>query len=209
MKFFIIGANGRIGKELCNDLLEKGHVVTAAARHFEQLDDLKGLTKVKLDLNDNAQAIAKTMTANPDVIYFVAGSRGNDLLNIDTYGAVKSMQAAEINHIKRFVMLSGYGSLTPSFWEQTSLKEYYTAKYFADNWLISNTNLDYTILQPGTLTEKPLTGKVSLNTSEAGENSIKDVAAVLAAIPEHKNTNKKIISMHDGSTPIDEALKEV
>ncbi|BDR57811.1 NAD(P)H-binding protein [Xylocopilactobacillus apicola] len=208
MNFFIIGANGRIGADLCANLLQQNHNIWAAARHFEQLDGLKGLKKVELDLNDNAQTLAQKI-GTPDVIYFVAGSRGNDLLNIDAYGAVKSMQAAELNHVKRFVMLSGYGSLDPDFWEQTSLKEYYTAKYFADNWLISNTKLDYTILQPGSLTETPSTGKVSLNVSETGENSISDVAAVLAAIPEHENTIKKVISMHAGSTPIGEALKEV
>ena len=41
-----------------------------------------------------------------DAIYFTTGSGAKDLLQVDAFGAVKLMQAAEKDSIKRFVMLS-------------------------------------------------------------------------------------------------------
>lgn len=41
-----------------------------------------------------------------DAIYFTAGSGAKDLLQVDAFGAVKLMQAAEKDSIMRFVMLS-------------------------------------------------------------------------------------------------------
>ncbi|BDR61147.1 NAD(P)H-binding protein [Lactobacillus xylocopicola] len=207
MKVFVVGASGRVGQELCQALIKRGHQVTAGARHFDSLKGLK-LTEVPLDLHAPVAEIADKI-GQQDALYFVAGSRGSDVLEIDTYGAIKTMQAAQLNHISRYIMLSGYGSLNPSFWEETTIREYYLGKYLADNWLIHQTDLDYTILQPGSLTETPATGTVALNVQAAGNNSISDVARVLAAIPDHDNLIGKVIPMHEGTIPIDEALAQI
>lgn len=56
--------------------------------------------------------------------------------------------------------------------------------------------------------EKPATGKTSF-TPEGGENSIDDVAQVLVDNLKYDNTIHQVIIMHDGDTPIDEALSKV
>ncbi|WP_407657285.1 NAD(P)H-binding protein [Lactobacillus porci] len=92
-----------------------------------------------------------------DGVYFLAGSRGKDLLQTDAFGAVKLIQAAELAGVKRYIQLSSIFAADPDKWqgkaEFASLTDYYIAKYFADEWLISNSMLDYTILAPATLEE--------------------------------------------------------
>ena len=75
--------------------------------------------------------------------------------------------------------------------------------------MIHNTNLAYTILQPGSLVETPETGAVSLQVTEPGKNSIGDVAEVLASLLEYPNTTDKVITMHEGQTPIATALADI
>ena len=64
----------------------------------------------------------------------------------------------------RFVMLRALFSLEPTKWRTVKsldgLTDYNIAKFFADNYLIHDTDLDYTILQPTVMTDKPGTGKI-------------------------------------------------
>ncbi|WP_364147598.1 NAD(P)H-binding protein [Paenibacillus sp. LPE1-1-1.1] len=66
-------------------------------------------------------------------------------------------------------MLNSAFSLDQDKWKESFLKDitdYNIAKHFADQWLINNTNLDYTILQPGVLKETPGSGKLEVNINE-------------------------------------------
>ena len=116
------------------------------------------------------------------------------------------MQAAEKVGIKRFVMLSALYSLTPEKWPD-SLTDYYIAKYFADNHLISQTQLDYTIIQPGALVEEEGTGKISVDNQGLSRIAISDVGAVLAEVLDKQETIKKIIEIHPGDTLISQVWK--
>ena len=109
-------------------------------------------------------------------------------------------------------MLSAVFSLDTSKWDSpgiADLKEYYICKHYADQWLVNNSTLDYTIVQPGALKERPGTGKIAVNDGDSGENSIEDVATTLAAVLNANNTIKKVFSMHNGATAIDEAIASV
>ncbi|QNQ80505.1 SDR family oxidoreductase [Lactobacillus sp. PV034] len=211
MKIFIIGGSGRVATELIKDLVKDGHSVTAGARHEDNIIDLAGVTKVHLDLHVSVDELAKLMEGN-DAVYFTAGSRGKDLLQTDAFGAVKTMQASEKVGIKRYIMLSSVFALQPEKWQLPGLKElmdYNIAKFFADNYLINQTKLAYTILQPGGLTEEKATGKISLDVVKPGTNPIPDVAQTLADILKFDNTIGKVIIMASGDTPIDQALSEI
>lgn len=211
-KVFIVGGSGRVATELIKDLVKAGDTVTAAARHPEKIISMQAVTPVKLDLHGTVDQLAEQMKGN-DIVYFVAGSRGKDLLQTDAMGAVKTMQAAEQVGIKRYIMLSSMYALQPEKWTQykvlAGITDYNIAKFFADNYLISNTNLDYTILQPATLTEETGTGKVSFGVGDDTTNPIPDVAAVLAELSKHPNTIGKVIMMRSGSTPITDAVAAV
>lgn len=210
MKIFVVGSTGRVAENLIKDLVSDGHEVVAGARKIERVVELEHVTPVHFDLHDDVDEMTKSIK-DVDAVYFVAGSRGKDLLQTDAFGAVKVMQAAEKNGIKRFIMLSSMFSLEPQEWHReglADLTDYNIAKFFADNYLISNTKLDYTILQPASLTEEEGTGKVSINDS-GKQNAIPNVAQVLAALLKHDNTIKKVIRMSDGDQNIDDALTEL
>lgn len=123
------------------------------------------------------------------------------------------MQAAAKNGIKRFVMLSALFSLEPTRWRTVKdldgLTDYNIAKFFADNYLIHDTDLDCTLLQPTVMTDKPGTGKITVDDGEFGYNPADNVARTLADILKYDNTSRKIIKMREGNTPIDEALSQV
>ena len=123
------------------------------------------------------------------------------------------MPAAAKNGIKRFVMLSALFSLEPTRWRTVKgldgLTDYNIARFFADNYLIHDTDLDYTLLQPTVMTDKPGTGKITVDDGEFGYNPADNVARTLADILKYDNTSRKIIKMREGNTPIDEALSQI
>lgn len=212
MKILVVGANGRVGLSLVRTLAKQGHIVYAAARqnNFNFVEDNVYFVELNL-LTDLLDIQGQIEPLNVDVIYFTAGSRGKNLLQVDTYGAIKIMQVAEKLNIQRFIMLSSVFSLQPERWNTAyfkNLKDYKIAKYLADHWLI-NTSLEYTILQPGTLLEVAGTGKIQINVDQPLPNSIDNVVNTLVAILTATNTIGQVITMADGEFPIVQALTQI
>ncbi|WP_461227137.1 NAD(P)H-binding protein [Lacticaseibacillus suihuaensis] len=233
MKILVIGATGRVGQALCEQLVAQGDDVVAAARHPERLtgggaavgDGVapspvpaasaaespaaagRGtLTPLALDLHAPVATLAQAM-AGVDAVIFTAGSRGADLIGTDLDGAIQTMQAAEQAGVARYVMLSTIFSLDRTRWAAPgiqSLRDYYIAKHYADLFL-TRSGLAYTILQAGGLTDDAATGRVTF-ADEAGSNAVADVAAVLAALVRAANTIGRVIPMHAGATPIAAAI---
>lgn len=191
MKIFLAGSTGRVATEVLKLLSAQGKKVIAGARRPAAVEKLPHVTAVKLDLHAPVDKLAE-LVAGVDAIIFTAGSRGKDLLQTDAYGAVKLMQAAQLAGVKRFVMLSALYSLTSTKWP-ASLTDYYIAKFFADNYLVNQTDLDYTIVQPGSLVAK----KEAL-----GAIPIGDVAAVLVAVVDKVQTYGQAIPVIAGDQPI-------
>ena len=212
MKILVIGASGRVGTDLVKQLLTDNHQVIGTTRQEEKLFNDDNYSQLDLDITAEKDAIQKQIEQDIDVVYFVAGSGGKDVLEVDLHGAVKTMQAVEDKGIKRYIMLSTVFSLDTSKWDNPSiadLKEYYICKHYADQWLVKNSTLDYTIVQAGALKERAATGKITINDDNAGENSIEDVATTLAAVLNANNTTKKVFSMHNGEIAINAAIAQL
>ncbi|WP_143461364.1 NAD(P)H-binding protein [Levilactobacillus enshiensis] len=206
MKILIVGGTGRIGTLLAKQLSARGHTVISASRQV-----VNTTTTMTLDLHAAPEKLAPQLKGM-DLIYFVAGSRGNDLLQTDLNGAVNIMKAAELSGVQRYIQLSSAFALQPEHWHEgylAGITDYNIAKYFADKWLMTQTNLAYTILQPGVLTEKPATGKVTFDVTKPGENSLADVAGVLAKLATATNTIGKVIMMGSGQQAISRAVANV
>ena len=212
MKILVIGASGRVGTDLVKQLLADNHQVIGTTRQDEKLFSDDHYSQLDLDITAEKDAIQQQIESDIDAVYFVAGSGGKDVLEVDLHGAVKTMQATEDKGIKRYIMLSTVFSLDTSKRNQpgiADLKEYYISKHYADQWLVKNSSLDYTIVQAGALKERAGTGKIIINDDNAGENAIEDVAMTLAAVLNADNTIKKVFSMHNGETAIDAALAKL
>lgn len=212
MKILVIGASGRVGSDLVEQLLDDDHQVIGTTRDKEKLFDADNYSQLDLDLLADKDSIQAQMDDDIEAIYFVAGSGGSNVLEVDLHGAVKSMQAAQDKGIERYIMLSATFSLDTSKWASPAieqLKGYYIAKHYADLWLVNNSTLNYTIVQPGALKERAGTDKITVNAEESGENSIIDVATTLAAVLNAENTYKKAFALKNGDTPIAEAVASV
>jgi nucleoside-diphosphate-sugar epimerase len=212
MKILVIGASGRVGKNLVKQLLADDHQVIGTTRQEEKLFNNDNYSQLDLDITAEKEAIQQQIEQDIDAVYFVAGSGGKDVLEVDLHGAVKTMQAVEDKGIKRYIMLSTVFSLDTSKWDTpgiADLKAYYICKHYADQWLVNNSSLDYTIVQAGALKERAATGKITINDDNAGENSIEDVATTLAAVLNANNTTKKVFSMHNGEIAINAAIAQL
>lgn len=209
MKILVIGASGRVGSDLVEQLLADDHHVIGTTRQEERLFDHENYRQLDLDITAEKQTLQKQIEQDIDAVYFVAGSGGKNLLEVDLHGAVKTMQAAQDSGIQRYIMLSTVFSLDTSQWDNpgiAELKEYYICKHYADQWLVNNSRLDYTIVQAGALKERDATGRITINDNKAGENAIADVAATLKAVLNADNTKQKVFNIQNGETAIDKAI---
>jgi nucleoside-diphosphate-sugar epimerase len=213
MKILVVGASGRVGGDLVKQLLADDHQVIGTTRQKEKLFDNDNYTQLDLDITASKESIEKQLDQDIEAVYFVAGSGGKNVLEVDLHGAVKTMQAAQDKGIKRYIMLSSVFSLETDKWDENpgiaDLKEYYISKHYADHWLVNNSSLDYTIVQPGALKERAGTGKITINDTSSGENAIEDVAITLAAVLTADNTIGKVFNLQNGDIDINEAVATV
>lgn len=211
MKVFVIGAHGQIGQLLVKQLLANGDEVVAGIRDDKQSDFFKdqGAETRHYDLNEQPEELAKSLS-DVGAIVFSAGSGGktgdDQTLLIDLDGAVKSMEAAEKAGTKRFVLVSAMNAEDRTRW--TAIKPYYVAKHYADLYLKDETNLDYTIVKPGALTNDAGKGGIVLD-QQTGKIAREDVAAVLVSVLHNPETIKKEFAVSSGETPISDAVKQL
>ncbi|GEP18901.1 SDR family oxidoreductase [Pediococcus argentinicus] len=212
MKVFVVGAHGQIGSILVDQLLARGDEVVAGIRNDDQAAEFteKGAMTAHLDLTAQPEEMATAFDGS-DAIIFVAGSGGSTgydmTLLVDLDGAIQAMNAARIAHVKRFIIVSAMNAETRNKWSDT-IRPYYVAKHYADDYLMNQTDLDYTIVKPGLLTNDDPEGGIQTGADE-GSITRTDVAAVLAAAVHNPETIKKSFAVVNGTMPIDKALQNL
>ncbi|MFC6253890.1 SDR family oxidoreductase [Secundilactobacillus hailunensis] len=213
MKVFVIGANGNIGRLISQQLSENGDDVVAGIRKPEQAAFFEDhqIKTAHVDLLGKPEVLGVTLDGF-DAVIFTAGSggkTGDDMtLLVDLDGAVKSMQAAQIAGVKRYIMVSALWAEDRNRWPE-AIRPYYAAKFYADEWLRYRTNLKYTIVEPGALTFDKGTGKISTSGVTGGSVAREDVASTVVAALQQTKTINKTISILTGDTLISEALKNI
>jgi uncharacterized protein YbjT (DUF2867 family) len=126
---------------------------------------------------------------------------------VDLGAAVKLVEAAREAAVPRYLIVSSIGAHDPgSGGEQ--MRPYLEAKEAADE-AVAASGLDYTIVRPGSLTDEPGTGRVSVHSDLGHRGSVPrdDVAATLAACLEEPATVGKTFELFAGDTPIAQALR--
>ena len=126
---------------------------------------------------------------------------------VDLGGSLKSIEGARSAGVKRFVQISAISVDEPVADDVgESWAAYVEAKRDADIAL-RDSDLDWTIIRPGGLTDDEPTGKVHL--AESVEHATvprADVAAVIAAALVEPGTIGKQWELVSGDTPIAEAI---
>ncbi|WP_431801339.1 SDR family oxidoreductase [Halobacillus andaensis] len=216
MKVLVVGANGQIGKHLVSFIQEHDSLeAKAMIRKQEQVSFFEnlGAETAVVDLEDGIETIAKA-AEGVDAVVFTAGSgpsTGKDkTILIDLDGAVKTIEAAKAAGVKRFIMISSFDTRREAIQAaNSSFAPYVAAKHYADEWL-KRTDLDYTIIHPGMLTNDQGIGQVSAAVEvERGEIPREDVASVIVASLENNQTIGKEFQVVGGTTSIKEAIDSI
>jgi len=215
MKVLIIGANGRIGRQITQKLSKTdGFEPTAFIRKEEQKSYFYSINvpSVVNSLQNSTEEIGKDMKGF-DAVVFTAGSGGSTgydkTMEIDLYGAVKSIEAAKANKADRFVMISAAYSDEPQFWDKAEMKPYYIAKHLADKEL-THSGLDYTILRPVRLTDDENEGQIQISTNPKDLNEEiprKAVAETVVEVLKNNKTIGKKLELSSGTNTIHDAVQ--
>ncbi|ALM21809.1 NAD-dependent dehydratase [Nonlabens sp. MIC269] len=206
-RILVAGATGTTGKQVV-ELLKNDQYFepVAMVRKPEQVDQFKA-NGIETVLGDLTNDLSHT-TNNIDKVIFAAGSKGKNVEEVDKNGAIKLIDESQNATVKKFVMLSSMGADKPE--QASDLQEYLKAKQAADNYL-KNSNLNYSIVRPGSLTDDNSNNKIELQTklNKHGEIPRADVAKVLVKALHDDVANKETFEIIKGETLIADALEPV
>ncbi|MRG61215.1 NAD(P)H-binding protein [Agromyces sp. CFH 90414] len=206
----IIGGHGKVALRLERLLTERGDHADAVIRNPDHAADVAeaGATPIVADVERLDVTALATLLSGHDAVVWSAGAGGGDparTLAVDREAAIRSMDAAERAGVRRYVMVSYFGSPDRTIPESNPFHAYAEAKADADEHL-AGTSLEWTILGPSKLTDGPGTGRIDARADEAGEVPRDDVAAVVAAALADASTIGRTIRFNTGSTPIADAI---
>jgi uncharacterized protein YbjT (DUF2867 family) len=210
MDVAIAGGHGKIALHLERLLADSGHRVRALIRSEDHFDDVReaGAEPVLCDLEADDDLAACIDGA--DAVVFAAGAgpgSGPERKRTVDYGAaVKLIDACRRTGVRRYVIVSSIGADDPAGGPE-SMRPYLQAKADADEALASS-GLDWTIVRPGSLTDEPGTGAVTItgDMSVRGDIPRSDVARVIAASLGNPRSIGKAFVAVGGETLVDQAI---
>jgi putative NADH-flavin reductase len=113
MKVALIGATGYVGNRLLTELLQRGHLVTALARHPQSLPPHPNLTVTQADVLQ-VDALSKILNGHAAVISAFnpgRGVAGPDVFEKHLAGHKAILAALNKSGVKRFLAVGGAASL--------------------------------------------------------------------------------------------------
>ncbi|MFK3692996.1 NAD(P)-dependent oxidoreductase [Agrobacterium tumefaciens] len=183
-KIALIGASGNAGSRILKELSDRGHEVTAIARHPEKIATLRGVVAKTGDVFDG-EALAALLRGHDAVISSVHFTASDPKTLIE---------AVRASGVPRYLVVGGAGSLEIAPGQRVVDLPDFPAAYKAEatkgaeflDLLKHEKELDWTFLSPsaefvpGDRTGKFRIGKDSLLSNEAGSRiSFEDYAVAL------------------------------
>ncbi|QOY63786.1 SDR family oxidoreductase [Lysobacter sp. H21R4] len=212
MRVLIVGANGNIGRRLIQQMASGPHQSQAMIRDAKQAAELRERgadATVVADLEHDIQ----TALDGCDAVIFTAGSGGKGGAEktdaVDRDGAIAVIDAAQKAGIERFVMVSSMGADAPGQGPE-GLQHYLAAKQAADEHL-RESDLHYTIVRPGSLTDEAGTGKVEIGKDLGRHGTVPrdDVATVLLQVLDANNTWGKQFELLSSTSSVSAAVAAI
>ena len=208
----IIGGHGKIALHLARILTDGSHTVGSLSRNPQQRADITavGSTPVIADVEKMTTEQIAQVLVGYDAVVWSAGAGGGSAERtyaVDRDAAIRSMDAAGLAGVNRYVMVSHKGSrLDHGASQDDPMFAYYEAKAAADDYL-RGTDLSWTILGPSALTQAVASGRIDVGANlPRGDVSRENVARVVAAVLAKPATIGRFIEFNDGQTPIEEAV---
>jgi uncharacterized protein YbjT (DUF2867 family) len=206
----IAGGHGQIALRLARLLSARGDTVRSIIRNpgHEAGVHAAGAEPVLADMEELEDL--SSFVDGADTVVFAAGAGPGSGVErkrtVDLGAAVKLRDAAARTGARRYLMVSSMGADDPAGGSE-SMRPYLEAKAEADAAL-ADSDLDWTIVRPGGLTDDPGTGRIAAAPSlgRFGRITRDDVAAVLVACLDEPRTVRATFEVLEGETPIAEAL---
>jgi uncharacterized protein YbjT (DUF2867 family) len=212
MDVVVAGGHGQIGQRLLRLLASRGDRARGLIRNPDHAEDLRalGAEPVLCDLEAASPQGVADAIAGADAVVFAAGagpgSGPQRKQTVDLGAAVKLIEAARIDGIDRYLIVSSMGADDPSRGDG-DFRAYLEAKAGADRAL-AQSGLAYTIVRPGGLTDDPGTGRIvaAPQLERRGTITRDDVAATLVHLLDTPATAGLTFEQLQGETPIAEAV---
>jgi uncharacterized protein YbjT (DUF2867 family) len=216
MRTVIAGGHGQIALRLERLLAGRGDSAAGLIRNPAQADDLRavGAEPVVLDLESASADEVAAVLRGADAAVFAAGagagSGADRKLTVDRDAAVLLADAAAAAGVRRFLVVSSMGANAAATGPDPVFSAYLQAKGAADDAIRARTDLDWTILRPGSLTNSPGTGLIALAPA-TGRGSVPrdDVAATLVALLDSPATAGLTLELISGAAPAVDAVRAV
>ena len=195
----LIGATGYVGSAILNELVNRGHKVTAVVRDPDNVAVSEGVEAVKEDVT-NVEGIAKLAKGKDAVISAYNPGWANPRQyeeTLENYPLI--VEAAKRAGVERLLIVGGAGTLfvkpglrlmdtgaLPEAWMPgvKSLGEFYLNTLTKEediDWIVLSPAANLGNLQPGTRTGKYRIGKDELLVDEKGDSfiSVEDYAMAM------------------------------
>ena len=210
-----MGGHGKVALHLLSELSGAGHTPVALVRTDAYRPELeaRGAELRLVDIErEEADAFAVAFRGCDAVVFAAGGGADGNIerkRTVDLEGSLKSADGAAEAGVRRFVQLSAIGVDDPLPDDTAPVwRAYVEAKRDADAALRA-TDLEWTIIRPGRLTDDPATGLVALGEVARGDVTRADVAAVIAAVLEDPRTVGRQWDLVGGDTPVSEAVERL
>lgn len=163
MKIAVIGSTSRIGRLLLEEGVHRGHRLTAFTRRPEELIERAKLEAVVQGDGRNLDDVRRAVQGQDAVISIVVGNNApKETVATDvTRTVIGAMQEAGV---RRLVCASAYPLLATRPWGAVQIVRWIFRHTYADlasmEKEVVTSGLDWTIVRPTQLTNKPATGHV-------------------------------------------------
>jgi putative NADH-flavin reductase len=224
MKLTIVAATGGIGRHALEQAVAAGHDVTAVVRNPKQLSGPAGQARVvTADLAAADPAALQSAVAGADAVLSGLGPRSASDAGIASHGTGAIVQAMQATGVRRIVVVSAAPIATVasparpkppkhdpgdgvfmrhlfSHVAKTAFRAHYADLALMED-ILRDSGLDWTVVRPPRLTDKPLTGtyRVAYGQNLRGGWSISraDVAQLMLRVLEQPDTIKQTIGIAD------------
>ncbi|WP_350304775.1 NAD(P)-binding oxidoreductase [Photorhabdus viridis] len=197
--WLIFGAGSGIGRHLVTIALQQKRPITALIRNSQQAFELSalGVKVIHGDACDVINVEKAALSAGSEAIVFstIGG------IDSDLFGNMTIIDAIEKTGITRMLLVTSIGcgeswkTLSPR--AKSLFGQSVRRKSMAESYL-QTSSLNYTIIRPGGLTDKPGTGHCQRYQHEMhGVVSRKDVAHQLAIMAEEESSYQQIYALID------------
>ena len=206
----IAGGHGQIALRLAALLSARGDHVCGLIRNPDHEGDVRATGARPIVADMEALDDLADLVEGVNAVVFAAGagpgSGPERKRTVDLGAAVKLLDGARRTGVRRYLMISAMGAADPAAGSE-AMRPYLEAKGQADAALAAS-DLEWTIVRPGGLTDEPGTGRVEVAPALGRRGTVTrdDVAAVLVGCLDEPRTVRAAFDLLQGETPIAQAL---